>query len=543
MDISSLLGQPVPGLLSDEQQGNATQSGLMSLGAGLMKAGGPSETKNNFSGVGDAIMGGLDAYHKSATQALQNQYIKGQINKQTFDQTMQALGVAAQYRGADIPVPPELQALLGKAGIAPPPAAPPKPPGLLSPGGAPPSLPAPGSPGTPPMPPPGLPPAGPAPMPPADPGPVVASTGGGSILPNGGQILAGSPQGGPVPAPGAQMAFNDRIPPNGGMPPGLLTPTPPARPTPGMPPALLSPGGLQPPPTPMPTPQPQGPASVASLVKSLPLQDRYALVGGGPVSKIVEGVTQKNAEMTSEGKNARDPAVRAAEMGKTQDAANVKEYSALHSGLSGAAFTAANAKPYNDAAAAIVNDPHFFSGTGETMNLAYKRVLAAAGIDPGAALPQEAFRKVMAANILQQVNSLRAEAEAMGQNGGRIFGSQIAMMEKAAQNPDNSVAANKYLTELSARAAARTAHMADMADDYAKAHGGGLDAGFSKDLRKWMNDTPIFSGAELKDQRLVGNPNGAAPAAPTITGTHADGSKWGVVNGAWQQLAPAPGAK
>lgn len=467
VDFSQLLGQqPVPGLLSPEQQGNAGSQGLMSLGAGLIKAGGPSEYKNNFGGVGDAIQGGLDAYTKSTTQQLQNQFIRGQINKQTFDQTMVAMQTAAQYRGAGLPVPPELQALLSKVGVQPhpddaQPATVPQGPG-----------PAPAGP----------PPAGPPGL--LSPQPVQASTGGGSILP---------------------------FPP-GGSPPQITSGGPP--PAPAQPPGLLSPpqaGG------PAPAP-PQGPG-IAGIVKTLPFQDRYALIGGGPMSKIVEGVTQKNLEATNEGKNARDPAVLDFETNKLAGAAQVKQYAALHAGLSGAGFTAANSKPYNDAAAAIIQDPKFFSGSGEELNLGYKRFLAAAGIDPGAALPQEAFRKVMAANILQQVNSLKAEAEAMGQNGGRIFGSQIEMMEKAAQNPSNSIAANRYLTELAARSGARTQQMADMADEYAQAHGGRLDAGFEKSLRGWMNKTPIFSPAELKDQNLVGNPgdkppmNGARKAA------------------------------
>src|ERR1019366_10234165 len=103
--------QPVPGLLSPDQGNNATSQGLMSLGAGLIKAGGPSEFKNNFGGVGDAIQGGLDAYNKATTQQLQSQYLKGQINQQPFGQLMTLHQTIAQYRGAGLPVPPDLQAL------------------------------------------------------------------------------------------------------------------------------------------------------------------------------------------------------------------------------------------------------------------------------------------------------------------------------------------------------------------------------------------------------------------------------------------------
>src|SRR5258708_20601067 len=162
-------------------------------------------------------------------------------------------------------------------------------------------------------------------------------------------------------------------------------------PTPGgPPPGLLSQGGQSPAPMPFNARIPPGggmssgpPPSISGVLDNLPARDRQGMIFGGPAAKIITDVASKNAEQTPEGKNARDPGVAAAETAKTQSAANVKMYSALHDGLSGAAFTAANSKPYNDAAAALVNDPQFFSGSGEGMNLTYKRFLAAAGIDPG----------------------------------------------------------------------------------------------------------------------------------------------------------------
>jgi hypothetical protein len=111
----------------------------------------------------------------------------------------------------------------------------------------------------------------------------------------------------------------------------------------------------------------------------------------------------------------------------------------------------------------------------------------------------------MAANINQQINALRAEAETMGEKGGRVFRPMIDLMEKAAQNPDNSVAANRYLTELALRSANRTLAIANMADDYKLANGA-LDAGFDKQLRNWIVKNPLLTKEEIANPRLIGTP-------------------------------------
>lgn len=192
---------------------------------------------------------------------------------------------------------------------------------------------------------------------------------------------------------------------------------------------------------------------------------------------------------------------------------DVKAYGSLHSGLAGAAMTSTNQLPYISAAEQQLNDPNFYSGAGEGINLAWKRVLSGLGIDPGAALPQEAFRKTMAANILQQVNNLRAEQEAMGVQGGRIFGTQIDLMEKAAQNPSNTLPANKYLTGIARWGAERARTIGDEADDYKIAHGQ-LDAAFEKQLRAdLVNPEKYPAPPKLSD--FEGKPS--AQASPPLT--------------------------
>jgi hypothetical protein len=46
-----------------------------------------------------------------------------------------------------------------------------------------------------------------------------------------------------------------------------------------------------------------------------------------------------------------------------------------------------------------MNDPNFYSGAGERYNLMFKRMKAAVGMDPDAAVPQEFLRKATAASV------------------------------------------------------------------------------------------------------------------------------------------------
>lgn len=226
------------------------------------------------------------------------------------------------------------------------------------------------------------------------------------------------------------------------------------------------------------------------------------------------------------------PSVGAVETGKL----DAQQYSKLLGGLQGAGNNAASMLPHIQMAKALINSPDFYSGSAEGAVLGYKRFLAATGIDPGASLPQEAFRKTMAANILNQVDDLKATATEMGAGSSRIFASQIDLMEKAAQNPDNSVAANRFLTELSDRAAQRGITLADKAADYKQAHGS-LDVGFEKDLRGWMAKNPMFTAKELANPETIGAPAKAAPSSfqegQTATNPKT-GAKMTFTNGKWQ---------
>lgn len=143
-----------------------------------------------------------------------------------------------------------------------------------------------------------------------------------------------------------------------------------------------------------------------------------------------------------------------------------------------------------------MNDPNFFSGSGEKYNLLYKRLKSAVGIDPDAAVPQEFLRKATAANVLSSLGALKGL--------GQIRVAEINMAKEAAASPDNSIPANKLLVEISKRTHERNAQIAEMAQNY-KEQNGILDAGFDKQVTAYYKKNPLFTDAEVKDwHRVIG---------------------------------------
>ena len=213
---------------------------------------------------------------------------------------------------------------------------------------------------------------------------------------------------------------------------------------------------------------------------------RYGAAAGVPVQDLAN-TFNVNQPGSQSGQQPTQAAVGLKQPGEVEQAKQQAGYfNKLYSGISAAANTSAQAQNDVNIAKAAINDPNFYSGTGENWNLLAKKALAI-GVDPTGAQPQEVFRKVMAQNVLQQINGLRAAQEEMGNAGGRIFQSQIDLMEKAAQNPDNTIASNRFLTELADRSINLNTKLGDMADNY---KGGKLDAKFQQNMRDYVSKNP-----------------------------------------------------
>jgi hypothetical protein len=150
-----------------------------------------------------------------------------------------------------------------------------------------------------------------------------------------------------------------------------------------------------------------------------------------------------------------------------------------------------------------MNDPNFYSGIGEKYNLLAKRLQAAVGMSPDAAVPQEFLRKATAASVLASFGALKGL--------GPIRVAEMNLAKQAAAAPENSIPANKLLVEIQKRTYQRQGDLAEMAQAY-KEKNGMLDAGFDKQVTAYFKAHPIFTDAEVKDYHKAIN---EAPTRPS----------------------------
>jgi hypothetical protein len=160
-----------------------------------------------------------------------------------------------------------------------------------------------------------------------------------------------------------------------------------------------------------------------------------------------------------------------------------------------------------------MNDPNFYSGIGEKYNLMAKRLQAAVGMNPDAAVPQEFLRKATAASVLSSFGALKGL--------GPIRVAEMNLAKQAAAAPENSIPANKLLVEIQKRTYQRQGDLAEMAQAY-KEKNGMLDAGFDKQVTAYFKANPIFSDAEVKDYHKAINEApaakpGSGPATPSYS--------------------------
>jgi hypothetical protein len=166
-----------------------------------------------------------------------------------------------------------------------------------------------------------------------------------------------------------------------------------------------------------------------------------------------------------------------------------------------------------------MNDPNFYSGAGERYNLMFKRMKAAVGMDPDAAVPQEFLRKATAASVLASFGALKGL--------GPIRVAEMNLAKQAAASPENSIPANKLLIEIQKRTYQRQGDIAEMAQNY-KQSNGVLDAGFDKQVTAYFKAHPIFTDAEIKDyhkainQPTAANSSSAAPSSQQQFSSPAD---------------------
>ena len=209
---------------------------------------------------------------------------------------------------------------------------------------------------------------------------------------------------------------------------------------------------------------------------------------------------------------ASSPTLKQSERDKAVQASDIARSEKAYPALVGLGHAAYQAKQDTELSQALVNEPGFKSGFGSGLSELAKKFIVSIGGDPNAAFPMEAFNKITASNINTQIGEMKGTAAEMGGAAGRVFQSQINLMEKASQNLANTPAANRFLANLQARAADLNIAISDMAIQYKKEHGI-LDAGFDEKMSKHLRDNPLYSKDELANLPKIATPPGS-PGAP-----------------------------
>lgn len=158
--------------------------------------------------------------------------------------------------------------------------------------------------------------------------------------------------------------------------------------------------------------------------------------------------------------------------------------------------------PQLQLAKTLMADPNFYSGVGEKYNLVYKRLLSQFGDDPNAAVPQEAFRKIISAGILDQIKAMAGT--------GPVRVAEMKIIKDAAASQDNTPQSNRLLVELHLRLQKRAADIADMAQTY---NNGRLDSGFDRRVSEYDRKNPIIADKEIPDFRKIISGGSKGPTA------------------------------
>lgn len=226
---------------------------------------------------------------------------------------------------------------------------------------------------------------------------------------------------------------------------------------------------------------------------------------GEPDLSTIGGIQQNDINQAAAKKGAEETATTSAKM-----------YNTMHTGITGDAINAARQAPILDTLKQIA--PLAMTGNGADARLALERMATQLGVKPpeGAA-PRELFNMLSAKVLGDQFAGIRNMAQEEGSPGGKIFKSMLDVEEKANITHEDTLPGVLAKLDYLKQSGERVQRWADMADDYAKDHGK-LDAGFTKMLRKDMNDTHFNNPLE--------KPAAAAtPAAPKV-GTVEDGHRF-----------------
>jgi hypothetical protein len=132
----------------------------------------------------------------------------------------------------------------------------------------------------------------------------------------------------------------------------------------------------------------------------------------------------------------------------------------------------------------LISDPNFYSGAGGEAATSLKRLAVSAGIaGADTAAPNELFQKMAQKSVLDAAG---------GSLGTGFSNADREYLNGTVPNIGNTPEGNKLIIEVGRQVQKRNLEIARQAREYAKAHGGRLDAGFEDQIAAYAEKNPLF---------------------------------------------------
>lgn len=143
----------------------------------------------------------------------------------------------------------------------------------------------------------------------------------------------------------------------------------------------------------------------------------------------------------------------------------------------------------------LTKNPNFYSGAGGDMVTKAKQALTSMGIStPDSASSNEVFKALS--------NKLTLDA-AGGSLGAQISNSDVSFLQAINPNLASSPEGNRELIGYHRKVYQRQQDVARMARDYAKSHGGRIDAGFDQVVADFAEKNPLFPEGGTSPQQAA----------------------------------------
>jgi hypothetical protein len=184
---------------------------------------------------------------------------------------------------------------------------------------------------------------------------------------------------------------------------------------------------------------------------------------------------------------------------KAYDTAVGKDYADVFTGIQKSGRDSVGAINNLTLMSKLMANRNFYSGAGGPLVTQAKKIATSLGIaDADSAAPNEVFQKLAQKTVLDAAG---------GSLGTGFSNADRDFLNGTVANISNTPAGNKQIIQNALTVENRKQQVAQFARDYAKKHGGRVDAGFDQALQDWSNAHPAFPQAQIKPAATAGPQN------------------------------------